>query len=340
MSKTVNIQQEKAHIKILDFLRGIAALSVVLFHYSGSALPTIKPNALTGIFSVGQLGVQVFFVISGFIIPYSMYSSGYHLKNAGKFILKRMARIGPPAWIAVLLLFVIYYGALAMNGRPVQGMPWPGISIESIVANLFFSYTLMGTGLFNEVYWTLEVEFQYYLFIAFALPLFLKYAGNKPILSLLLIAVSATWFINYDRILFFRDNSFFLLGIVLFLYKINRIDRFYFQFASLALMLICFLQQGLPNSIAAVLTFLTIAFVRFSNPVTSFLGTISYSLYITHHFSGVASEFVLRNVTGLQVSEPLKVVMVFVYTGIAIIFAWIFYKLVEIPSLKLSKRIK
>ncbi|MBL0343134.1 MAG: acyltransferase [Bacteroidetes bacterium] len=343
MNMTETAQRMKkgsAHIEILDFLRGIAALSVVLFHFSGSALPTIKPNALTDFFSWGKLGVQVFFVISGFIIPYAMYASGYNIKNAFKFIGKRLIRIGPPAWIAVLLLFIIYYGAIAMNGKPVEGMPWPGISFEATIANLFFSYSLIGTGLYNEVYWTLEVEFQYYVIIAFLLPVLLKYAKNELALTAILLAVNATYLIHFDRILFFQNNSFFLLGILLFLYKTGHIKRGYMGYATIVMMLICYAQQGLPNAFAAIITFLTIAYVQFTNPVTTFLGKISYSLYITHHFAGITAEFILRNLTGLQVSEPLKVVMVLVYTGIAILFAWIFYLLIETPSLRLAQKIK
>jgi len=330
----------KSHIEILDFLRGLAALGVVLFHFSGSALPTIKPNALTDFFSWGMLGVQVFFVISGFIIPYSMYRSGYSLNGAFKFIFKRLARIGPPAWIAVLLLFVIYYGAIAMNGRPVESMPWPGISFEAILANIFFCYSILETGLYNEVYWTLEVEFQFYIFIALMLPLIIRYVSNELILTIILGLISLSYFVHFEKIWFFRDNSFFLLGILLFLYKTNLIKRNYFIYTSISMMLICYAQQGLPASFAATITFLVIAYVRFSNPITSFLGTISYSLYITHHFTGIASEFVLRNFTGMEVSEPLKVIMIFVYTGCAVVFAWLFYSFIEKPFIRFSQKIK
>lgn len=330
----------KSHIQILDFLRGIAALSVVFFHFSGSALPTIKPNALTEFFSFGKLGVQVFFVISGFIIPYSMHVAGYSIKSAGTFIAKRLARIGPPSWIAILLLFIVYYGALEMNGKPIQGMPWPGLAFKTIFANMFYCYSILKTGLYNEVYWTLEIEFQYYIFIAFMLPVIQRAAKNEILLSILLAIISITWFFHYDTIYFFRDNTFFLMGILLFLRKTNQISRNYMSYASMGLMLICYAQQGLPNSFAAIITFLIIAHVQFASPFTDFLGKISYSLYITHHFAGITSEYVLRNLTGLEVSEPLKVVMVFVYTGCAILFAWIFYMLVEKPFIHLSKKIK
>ena len=77
------------HIEIIDFLRGIAALSVVLFHYATSSIASIKPNATSEFFEWGRLGVQVFFVISGFIIPYAMYASSYKVNDIGKYLFRR-----------------------------------------------------------------------------------------------------------------------------------------------------------------------------------------------------------------------------------------------------------
>ena len=337
MSATTSIP--KQHFKILDLLRGIAALSVVLFHFSGSALPTIKPNTVTDFFSYGKLGVQVFFVISGFIIPYSMYASGYKISGAWNFIIKRLARIGPPSWIALLFLFVIYYGAIAMNGKPVEGMPWPGVDFKTIMANLTYSYSFLNAGMYNEVYWTLEIEFQYYIIIAFLLPFIIQSSSNMLLLSGIFLGLNATWFIHANEVLFFRDNIFFLMGILLFLYKTKHVTGAYFWIASTIMVIVCYWQQGLENTIAAFIAWFSIAFITFQNPVTTFLGTISYSLYITHHATGISAEFILRNITGMSPPEPLRTLMVFVYAGCAILFAWLFYLAVEKPFINFSQRI-
>lgn len=337
MSATTSIP--KQHFKILDLLRGIAALSVVMFHFSGSALPTIKPNSVTDFFSYGKLGVQVFFVISGFIIPYSMYASGYKISGAWNFIIKRLARIGPPSWIALIFLFVIYYGAIAMNGRPIEGMPWPGIDAKTILANLTYSYSFLNAGLYNEVYWTLEIEFQYYVIIAFLLPFIIQSSSNLIYLSGVFLALNATWFVHNNEVLFFRDNIFFLMGVLLFLYKTKHVNGAYFLIASLAMAIVCYWQQGLENTIAALIAWFAIAYVTFQNPVTTFLGTISYSLYITHHATGISAEFILRNLTGMSPPEPLRTIMVFVYAGCAIVFAWLFYLAVEKPFIRFSQKI-
>lgn len=333
-------KKPKQHIQILDFLRGIAALAVVIFHFATSTLPTIKPNLLGDYFSHGNLGVKVFFVISGFVIPYAMYSSGYHIKNFFNFIIRRLARIGPPSWVAILLMAGVYFGGIWLNGRPIEGMHWPGISFRTILANLTYSYSLLDTKAYIDVYWTLEVEFQYYLMIGLLLPLITRYAANKWVLSGILLLLSATFVVHNNLILFFRDNSFFILGILLYLYKTEQINRNYFINASFVAIMICYGQQGATNSFAAFITFLVIAYVHYENPVTTFLGRISYSLYITHLFSGIVSEFVLRNLTGMEPSEGVKVFMLFVYTGIAVAFAWVFYLLVEKPFIRFSHRFK
>ena len=336
----MEVKKPKQHIQILDFLRGLAALSVVLLHFSGSALPTIKPNYLTHFFSYGYLGVQVFFVISGFIIPYSLYVSGYKLRTFFNFILRRLARIGPPSYVAILLTIGIYFGGIWLNGHPIEGMPWPGISVGTIVANLFYAYELTGIKPYIDVYWTLEVEFQYYILIGLLLPIICRYAANKWVLSCIFALISMSFFIHNGVIVFFRDNSFFILGILLFLYKTKQIEREYFIPASVIAMLICYSQQDMVSAFAAVVTFLIIAYVHFSNPVTTFLGKISYSLYITHMFSGIMAEFVLRNLTGMNPSEPVKLIMLVVYTGIAVLFAWLFYLFIEKPSINFSHRFR
>jgi peptidoglycan/LPS O-acetylase OafA/YrhL len=329
----------KPHIEILDFLRGIASIAVVFFHFANSNMPTILPNPLGPYFSYGKLGVQVFFVISGFVIPYAMYRSGYTLKNAGGFLLKRFVRIGPPSWAAILLVAGIYYGSIYLRGKPVEGMSWPGTEWHTILANMTYMYSFLDAKKYIDVYWTLEIEFEFYIVIALLLPLILKWASNPWLLSLLLGALSATFLIHDEYYLFFRDNSFFILGILLFLYKMKKIERNYFIYSSMAAMLICYGQQGLANSFAGIIAFLIIAFVQFAHPITTFLGKISYSLYITHFFSGAATEFFIKKITGDNLSDPAKVFMLFVYVGFAVLIAWLFYLAFEKPFISIAQKI-
>ncbi len=335
--KPINKQH---HIQIIELLRGIAALGVVCFHYANSTLPTIKPNPMGTLFEWAKLGIPMFFIISGFVIPLSMHQSRYKLANAGRFFLKRMIRMMPPAWAAIVLIIIVYYVGFAMNGRPIEGMTWPGTSVGSVLANLFFSFKLFHVKKYIDAYWTLEIEFQFYILITVLYPLVIHWAKKPVYLSLLFLLISCTFFFHNDRIMFFRDNSFFILGMLLFLHKTDQISRNYFLYASFAATVACFTQQGVYGAAGAVMAILAMNYVKLSNPVTTFLGKISFSLYITHHFAGISSEFVLRNLTGTDLNDFTKVIMLFVYLTIAIVFAWVFYKLIEAPSMHLSKKIK
>ncbi len=331
---------EKKHIDTLDFLRGIAALSVVLFHFSNSTLPTIKPNPLGDFFSLGNLGVQVFFVISGFVIPYSMYQSGYTLPNAFRFLAKRMVRLGPPSWIAMALMAIIYYGAIQLNGKPIEGMDWPGNDWTAILGNMFYAYASAGIGTFYSVLWTLEVELQYYLLIAFLLPLLVAPQQKAEIILLILAAVALTFFLNDSNIIFFKYNSLFIMGILVFLFKIGKIDRKLMSIACCVIVAVCHAQLGYLSASSGAITLLIITFVNFKNGVAQWLGMISYSLYITHHFAGISTEFIVKKFLFTSDTDSSKVLLLFLYTAIALTFAHFFYKWVEKPFIRLASKIK
>ena len=78
-------EQDRDRITNLDLLRGVAALAVCLFHFDYDGALGIP--SVSHVLSYGYLGVQMFFVISGFIIPYSMLRSGYRIKNIKGFLI-------------------------------------------------------------------------------------------------------------------------------------------------------------------------------------------------------------------------------------------------------------
>ena len=97
------IQENKSHIAVIDTLRGIAALMVVIVHVS----MRLEPSWLTTIASYGQHGVILFFVISGFIIPYSLFKSNYTLRAMANFLWRRILRLNPPYYATLLLLLYL-----------------------------------------------------------------------------------------------------------------------------------------------------------------------------------------------------------------------------------------
>jgi peptidoglycan/LPS O-acetylase OafA/YrhL len=98
----------KKEIPILDNLRAIAAWSVCLFHFIYTVKGFInKDNFISKLAYFGQYGVELFFIISGLVIPWSLYHSNYQINSFFKFFIKRLARLEPPYIISVLLMLVI-----------------------------------------------------------------------------------------------------------------------------------------------------------------------------------------------------------------------------------------
>ena len=89
----------------LQAIRGIAALSVMLFHGGQIIEEHTGYSVVSDLFNQGYLGVDIFFVLSGFIIAYTRITTK---ESKLSFLLKRIARIFPPYWIATTLLIVAY----------------------------------------------------------------------------------------------------------------------------------------------------------------------------------------------------------------------------------------
>src|SRR5688500_3864296 len=93
----------------IDGLRGIAALWVALFHlYSGGpnapVLASLTPGILDAALRHGYLGVEVFFVISGFVIAHSVGSRPVTRDFALRFAARRSLRLDPPYWLTIILV--------------------------------------------------------------------------------------------------------------------------------------------------------------------------------------------------------------------------------------------
>ena len=90
------IQQHQRY-RELDALRGLAAMLVVLFHYSWG-----RPENRFE-FSVGNTGVDLFFIISGFVIFMSLEKA----ENLRQFVGNRFARLYPAYWVCVILTYIL-----------------------------------------------------------------------------------------------------------------------------------------------------------------------------------------------------------------------------------------
>src|SRR4051812_10162817 len=96
----------QARIPTLDFLRGFASLAVAWYHFTAG--PSVHPILkATGTF--GWVGVEAFFVISGFVIPYALSRSNYSMPSYGRFVMKRIVRLDPPYIASIVFIVVLGY---------------------------------------------------------------------------------------------------------------------------------------------------------------------------------------------------------------------------------------
>ena len=104
-----------ARVPILDALRGLAALSVCLYHFTyGNPDPNPDPW-ITKVGSFGRHGVDAFFVVSGFVIPFALEQGGYRLRDFWRFLAKRIIRIDPPLFLS---MFVALHDSRTVPTRP------------------------------------------------------------------------------------------------------------------------------------------------------------------------------------------------------------------------------
>ena len=104
-------------LAVIDLLRGIAASAVAWFHFTRGNPRFLPEGALRSSGAYGWLGVEVFFVISGFIIPFALYKEGYQLRLHWKrFIAKRLIRLDPPYLACIVVAVALSYASAATPG--------------------------------------------------------------------------------------------------------------------------------------------------------------------------------------------------------------------------------
>lgn len=147
----------------IQVLRGIAALLVVFHHYIGTSVE--RGFAITGLerAAIGNAGVDIFFMISGFIMEYTAGSRACHPGDRGKFLMRRFARVLPLYWTLTLVAYVI-----------ATFLPFVVNSTTS-TKQLLYSMALLPDGAVGSyvlpLAWTLTFEFYFYLLFAACLAL-------------------------------------------------------------------------------------------------------------------------------------------------------------------------
>jgi len=318
--------EPRGHLPTLDALRGIAALSVCWFHYTNAQFAEqFGHYHASG--KYGWLGVHIFFVISGFIIPLAMFRAGYKIKSFFRFMLKRVTRLDPPYLASIAIVVLGYWLSSLLPGHVPFRVPW-----SQIFAHLGYLNAFIGMPWLQMSYWSLAIEFQYYIFAGLAFPL-LAIAGRiGPALMLGLVALSS--FAGKREALLPHYLPLFAMGILVFRHRCLN-PRTYETFAALCVAVaLAIWMDGWPQAGVGLGTALAILFLHIDNRLLNFFGSISYSLYLMHVFvGGVVFGLALRWAPRMP---WINWTVQFVALGLAIGAACLLYRAVELPSRRLS----
>ncbi|MDN4988160.1 acyltransferase [Bradyrhizobium arachidis] len=309
-------------------LRGLAALSVLLVHlYDMPMLAGFLPavpswlNATVGTFG---RGVEVFFMISGYLIPASLVRH----KLISKFFYDRCLRILPVFVTFHLILFAIGPLVGYKFFKDIDALNY----LKIFFANLFFLPDILNLPLGQQNAWTLTYEWAFYIWFAVA---FYFASRSRPITALVVVAGCAAVF-------YFPITAYFLIGLVLGAIELRiraqGLPGLIFSVACLALMYAMmeyvhpfaglipafFLFSTVLNPDSAIAQLL-------SKTAPQFVGKISYSLYLVHPFALYPLQVIGSKLVAHGYS-PWAVWPIFVIVGLPLSFvaSTITYELIEV----------
>ena len=346
------MSEKPLHLSGLNGLRAIAALAVVVSHFR-LGLDQFNLPALTSS-QLAQYGVTIFFALSGFLITYLLLlekaAGSVHI---GKFYTRRILRIWPLyyAYLAVALWTAHHFSLNAEYGA----LPF----YIFLMANLPFAFGFPLPKL--EHYWSLGVEEQFYLFW----PAILKFT-RRPLFTVTAIAVGyillrltlrllkskLQWPSELAEVTRFDCMAIGAMGACLYHQKH---ERFLKVCQSRWMQGLCWFILGLTamnwffipffahDLIAIVTVAIIIAQITHTNriinldkPICEFLGKISYGIYVIHP---LVLLYFAKFMNSFDIPPSPKMWMAGAgVIGLTVLSAFLSYKLLERPFLKLKDR--
>lgn len=315
----------------IDELCAVAALMVCLFHFTR----TMQDSIFQKLGDWGWMGVEIFFIISGFILPHSInlkkrqnnFNSIHFLKSRGK-------RLLPAFWLSCLLCILLWQ--ISTLHPSFQGMTVPH-NFGWYISNLTLTAELAEQEWINPVYWSLAIEAQFYLFLAIC-SRFLNPARHSIHYIWLPIILASSWFLTNPTLLT-AWLPVFALGFISF-WKWNN------QFSRIELLswrVILTLSIGLQRDWSVALVCFSASWLldqpqKKSLSGLASIGIISYSLYLVHvPVGGKVINLCLRLNPQTEWAVLAILAGAFVVTFTT---TWIFYRFCEKPFLNTAKSIQ
>jgi peptidoglycan/LPS O-acetylase OafA/YrhL len=241
-------------------------------------------------------------------------------------------RLYPPFLFSLLIAWALLCGEAAL--RPDLRLGIVGaLNLKTFLSNTFLCSDFSGTGWINPVYWSLAIEFQFYLLMAVGFSRFQNAGPRLQVAMVLVATMAAIPFDGHGLILTYLP--LFAAGIAIWLFLSGRMGAVGTGLVIAGQSLVVYFHFGLPVAltlVGSVVFCLALKGRRFGRLL--FLGNISYSLYLLH--VPVGSRLVnagLRLFHGGLLSYGLLAASVIA----CLLMSWIFYVLVERPCLHFSR---
>jgi peptidoglycan/LPS O-acetylase OafA/YrhL len=237
-------------------------------------------------------------------------------------------RLDPPYFANICFILALAYLVPLFPG--FRGAP-PHFTATQLLSHLAYLNSVVGKPWINPVYWSLGIEFQYYLLIGLIYPLL---AASRALFRVLTISalLVPSFFVQRPSLLFVH-LPLFVAGILTFQFRTGRLSKCsFFTGLGVTCVVTGFVQGPLVSATCSA-TALVIAFLEFGGRVLTWMGMISYSLYLMHvPVGGKIIDLGARFTHG----DVGAILVLCAATGSSILAAWVLYRAVELPSQRLS----
>ncbi|KAA6223640.1 acyltransferase [Streptomyces albofaciens JCM 4342] len=332
-------ETRRPRLRVLDGLRLLAALMVLAYHYitlrdGWGGDPTAFSPVVYHLSEYGWLGVEVFFLISGFVICMSAWG-----RSLGDFVTSRVSRLYPAYWVAVLLTAAVL-------------TVWPNVrsadNWETVLTNLTMLQQGLGVPDVDDAYWTLFIELKFYLLFAIVVFRGVTYRRCVLFCGLWTVAGVVALKSNSDLLSVWAIapySPYFIAGIAFYLMHRFRPTVLLWAIVAISFLLAqhylrgrlvmnlgakADLAQGWPVRLAVLLAFALMAaialgwFDKLQWRWLSTAGSLTYPLYLLHMYVGFTLIDLLRSRVPAAVLLPGIVVFM-------LALSWVVHRYVERP---------
>ena len=352
-------ERERPELRVLTSLRGLAALAVVVMHFSATA-QTLTSAPIPSLVPRGHMAVDFFFVLSGFIMSYT-YAASFVSGRRGAysdFLARRLARILPLHVFVILLVTIGAAASVALTGANV--FFYSDSFLRDFVANLLLLPGLgFGTN-FNGPSWSISTEMIAYLLFPMLVGavfsrsrVFTAISACTALVFLILLALRRPRLeLSYDGApeSLVRCLTEFFLGMVAYrAYAGAHLRWLATDGAAVALSAACIVSLLLRIDLPAALLFPFLVLAYATNRghagrilemrLPYFLGMISYSIYLIHNPLRPLERGAVEWMLGPDI--PRWEAVTFAIGGAISVIpcAWLAFRLVERPGRSFFRRI-